>query len=595
MYLRPRLQTTNYPSLPSAKVVNNSNRGPTLFPFSPQCSACSPISPHVTAIATFSACEIPTVKTVADSVWDEHPDADPMDFELGSKRPRDLTENALWDILTRKGTEDRRSPICCKLITATPSIRDAAFEPLLTADSILGETSLLAERMPRMCYLRRVTHLGPARRGTGTTAPSEHPRGILRVWLAVYHYYQGERNPLKALKAHETLVIEREIEKHILSLNGDTEKTIKKAFLPCCVLQLEQAMLMSKKGFAGKREGGRLEYAVAKNRGADCLLDDLVVEMPLPFGMARRRIAFPLPATPKRSSVISTCSPGPQQDIQLTARSFNTSRDSSLLNLKRPPAHTLGHPSRPRQELRSTDYGQFASVSVFYNHFMPLMSNGKQEFTWSFKKRWSHYGQPGAERPPAFSTANSELVVRFTLSRGTFSSLGIVFLEELLPEYVRSPILVSWKHLGLRLALSVACEYSCYLTFLGILAITTIFRLSISDSRPVDIITPHPEIQTIFSAFRSPSLLRLSCTQLRPKVVIPEGPSIPATSYAGGIHAVDDDSEDSFVDPDVRLPVAVFFGGGFKFGGTIKNNGIPVVSRSLELRELIIFVVMNYR
>lgn len=85
----------------------------------------------------------------------------------------------------------------------------------------------------------------------------------------------------------------------------------------------------------------------------------------------------------------------------------------------------------------------------------------------AFQRRWSHYGQPGAERPPAFSTANSELVVRFTLSRGTFSSLGIVFLEELLPEYVRSPILVSWKHLGLRLALSVACEYVSCRAFQG--------------------------------------------------------------------------------------------------------------------------------
>ncbi|KAF9779512.1 Alpha/Beta hydrolase protein [Thelephora terrestris] len=191
-------------------------------------------------------------------------------------------------------------------------------------------------------------------------------------------------------------------------------------------------------------------------------------------------------------------------------------------------------------------------------------------------------------------------------------------------------------------------SYSALLTFLGILVITTIFyfyapRLGISNSRPVDIITPHPEIQVDAATFigtssggvdgffgipfakpptgdlrfRHPEPYGLysgtidatksgpSCTQLRPKVVIPEGLSIPATSYAGGIHAVDDDSEDcltldvikpAFVDPDVRLPVAVwFFGGGFQFGGTIKNNGIPVVSRSLELGEPIIFVVMNYR
>ena len=35
--------------------------------------------------------------------------------------------------------------------------------------------------------------------------------------------------------------------------------------------------------------------------------------------------------------------------------------------------------------------------------------------------------------------------------------------------------------------------------------------------------------------------------------------------------------------------------GGFQFGGTTKNNGIPIVLRSLELGEPIIFVVMNYR
>ena len=35
--------------------------------------------------------------------------------------------------------------------------------------------------------------------------------------------------------------------------------------------------------------------------------------------------------------------------------------------------------------------------------------------------------------------------------------------------------------------------------------------------------------------------------------------------------------------------------GGFQFGGTEKNNGVPIVLRSLELREPIIFVVMNYR
>ena len=35
--------------------------------------------------------------------------------------------------------------------------------------------------------------------------------------------------------------------------------------------------------------------------------------------------------------------------------------------------------------------------------------------------------------------------------------------------------------------------------------------------------------------------------------------------------------------------------GGFQFGGTAKNNGIPIVLRSLELGEPIIFVVMNYR
>ena len=77
------------------------------------------------------------------------------------------------------------------------------------------------------------------------------------------------------------------------------------------------------------------------------------------------------------------------------------------------------------------------------------------------------------------------------------------------------------------------------------------------------------------------------CTQLRPKVAIPEGLSPPAVAYAGGIHAVDDDSEDckcpsvfppnpvfdgrcapvsgltldvikpAVIDPDVKLPVAV--------------------------------------
>lgn len=35
-----------------------------------------------------------------------------------------------------------------------------------------------------------------------------------------------------------------------------------------------------------------------------------------------------------------------------------------------------------------------------------------------------------------------------------------------------------------------------------------------------------------------------SCTQLQPDVVIPEGLSPPAISYATGIRAADDDSED---------------------------------------------------
>lgn len=35
-----------------------------------------------------------------------------------------------------------------------------------------------------------------------------------------------------------------------------------------------------------------------------------------------------------------------------------------------------------------------------------------------------------------------------------------------------------------------------------------------------------------------------SCTQLQPKVVIPEGLSPPAISYASGIHAASNDSED---------------------------------------------------
>lgn len=115
----------------------------------------------------------------------------------------------------------------------------------------------------------------------------------------------------------------------------------------------------------------------------------------------------------------------------------------------------------------------------------------------------------------------------------------------------------------------------------------------------------HPEPYGQYSGMIDATKSGPSCTQLRPKVVIPDGLSPPAISYTSGIHAVDDDSEDcltldiikpAVIGPDVKLPVAVwFFGGGFQFGGTAKTNGIPVVLRSLELGEPIIFVVMNYR
>jgi len=35
--------------------------------------------------------------------------------------------------------------------------------------------------------------------------------------------------------------------------------------------------------------------------------------------------------------------------------------------------------------------------------------------------------------------------------------------------------------------------------------------------------------------------------------------------------------------------------GGLQFGGISRNNGIPVVARSVEMETPIIFVAMNYR
>lgn len=115
----------------------------------------------------------------------------------------------------------------------------------------------------------------------------------------------------------------------------------------------------------------------------------------------------------------------------------------------------------------------------------------------------------------------------------------------------------------------------------------------------------HPEPYGPYSGIVDATKSGPSCTQLQPKVSIPEGLSPPAISYAGGIHAVEDDSEDCLnldivkpadIDPDTKLPVAIwFFGGGFQFGGATKSNGIPIVMRSMELGEPVIFVVMNYR
>ena len=49
-----------------------------------------------------------------------------------------------------------------------------------------------------------------------------------------------------------------------------------------------------------------------------------------------------------------------------------------------------------------------------------------------------------------------------------------------------------------------------------------------------------------------------SCTQLRPRVITPKGLSPPAISYASGIHAIDDDSEDC-KSRLVRFPDTVFY------------------------------------
>jgi len=54
----------------------------------------------------------------------------------------------------------------------------------------------------------------------------------------------------------------------------------------------------------------------------------------------------------------------------------------------------------------------------------------------------------------------------------------------------------------------------------------------------------HPEPYGPYSGVVDATKSGPSCTQLRPKVVIPEGLSQSAIAYAGGIHAADDDSED---------------------------------------------------
>jgi len=54
----------------------------------------------------------------------------------------------------------------------------------------------------------------------------------------------------------------------------------------------------------------------------------------------------------------------------------------------------------------------------------------------------------------------------------------------------------------------------------------------------------HPEPYGPYSGMVDATKSGPSCTQLHPKVAIPEGLSPPAIGYARGIHATDEDSED---------------------------------------------------
>ncbi|KAF9779504.1 carotenoid ester lipase precursor [Thelephora terrestris] len=95
-----------------------------------------------------------------------------------------------------------------------------------------------------------------------------------------------------------------------------------------------------------------------------------------------------------------------------------------------------------------------------------------------------------------------------------------------------------------------------------------------------------------------------SCPQMPPNLIPPEGLSDGAVGYTKMIRAAYPDSEDCLnldivrpagATPDSRFPVVVwFFGGGLQFGGISRNNGIPVVARSVEMGTPIIFVAMNY-
>jgi carboxylesterase type B len=52
----------------------------------------------------------------------------------------------------------------------------------------------------------------------------------------------------------------------------------------------------------------------------------------------------------------------------------------------------------------------------------------------------------------------------------------------------------------------------------------------------------------------------------------------------------------SIATPDSKLPVVVWiFGGGFELGGASPYDGATVVSRSIDIKQPVIFVSMNYR